>query len=191
MTTICKCVGCGGIGSYLAQHLDRLIEINQIKDMSFTFYDDDKVELKNILYQNFKSSDIDSYKTKALSDRYFNIEFKNKRLDNTDLESSNLVILCADNNIIRRHAWNTWERKKVQFIDSRANGKAIGIFSSDTVNYLDTISNDTKSSSCQNPFQIAKKEIEYGNVVIASILAQNILSYSRTKKLPIDFTTIL
>lgn len=187
----CKVIGCGGIGSYLAYHLDKLIELNQIKDMKFKFYDDDVVELKNILYQNFKSSDIDSLKTKALSMRYFNIDFCNKRLDHTDLEDCDLAILCADNNIIRRHAWNTWERHKIPFIDSRANGRAVGIFSSNTPKYLSTISNDTKPSSCQNPFQLAKKEIEYGNVVIASILAQVVLNYSRTHKLPIDFTTML
>lgn len=185
------CVGCGGIASYLADHLDHLIEINQIKDMKFTFYDDDIVELKNILYQNFKASDIDSLKTTALSMRYFNVDFESKRLDDGDLEEANLVILCADNNIIRKHAWNVWLKHRIPFIDSRANGRAIGIYSSNTVDYLKTISADDKPSSCQNPFQLAKKEIEYGNVVIASILAQHILSYSRTHKLPIDFTTML
>lgn len=186
-----KVIGCGGIGSFLAYHLDQLIEIDQIKNMKFTFYDDDTVELKNILYQNFKAADIDSLKTKALSMRYFNVDFENKRLETEDLMESQLVILCADNNIIRRQAWDVWQKYKIPFIDSRANGRAVGIFSSNTANYLSTISSDTKPSSCQNPFQLAKKEIEYGNVVIASILAQVILNYSRTHKLPIDFTTML
>ena len=38
-----KVIGCGGIGSYLAYHLDRLIELKQINNMKFKFYDDDKV----------------------------------------------------------------------------------------------------------------------------------------------------
>jgi molybdopterin/thiamine biosynthesis adenylyltransferase len=159
--------------------------------MNFTFYDDDKVELKNILYQNFETSDIDSPKTKALSLKYFNLNFKSKRLSLEDLSGCDLVILCADNNLIREQAFENWTTNKIPFIDSRANGRAIGIFSSDTINYQKTLSKDTKSSSCQNPFQIAKKEIEYGNVVVASMLAQVILNYSRHKKLPIDFTTML
>lgn len=159
--------------------------------MDFTFYDDDKVELKNILYQNFETSDIDSYKTQALSLKYFNLNFECKRLSLEDLADCELVVLCADNNLIREQALENWNTNKIPFIDSRANGRAIGIFSSDTVNYDKTLSKDTKSSSCQNPFQIAKKEIEYGNVVIAAILAQVILNYSRYKKLPIDFTTML
>lgn len=184
-------IGCGGIGSYLAHHLDRLIELNQIKGAKFTFFDDDNVELKNILYQNFETSDIDSLKTTALSFKYFNLNFKCKRLSLEDLSNYSLIVLCADNNVIRADAYENWVIRKIPFIDARANGKAIGIFSSNTEKYKDTLSSDTKSSSCQNPFQIAKKEIEYGNVVIASVLAQTILTYSRHGRLPIDFTTIL
>ncbi len=184
-------VGCGGIGSYLAHHIDRLIELKQISDMKFEFFDNDQVELKNILYQNFDSTDIDSSKTSALGLKYFNLTFIQQRLEKKDLKKSNLVVLCADNNLIRKQAWENWLENKIPFIDSRANGRAVGIFTSDTKNYESTLSSDTKSSSCQNPFQLAKKEIEYGNVVIASILAQGILNYSRTKKLPLDLTLML
>jgi len=123
-------IGCGGIGSYFAQHIDRLIELNQIKDCKFKFYDDDKVELKNILYQNFEASDIDSPKTSALSFKFFNISFENKRVKLEDLTSAQLIILCADNNIIRREAYENYTKYKIPFIDSRANGKTIGIYSS-------------------------------------------------------------
>jgi len=185
MRTIC--VGGGGIGSYVAQHLDRLIELKQLKNMTFTFFDDDKVELKNILYQNFETIDIDSFKTDALSMRYFNHTYKTKRIGLDDLKNYNLVILCADNNIIRREAYENYIKNNIPFIDARANGKTIGIFSSDTENYLNTIDLSSESSSCQNPFQLAKKEIEYGNVIIAATLAQCILNYARKSKLPNDF----
>jgi len=179
-------IGAGGIGSFTAHHLDRLIDLNQIKDMSFDCYDDDKVELKNILYQNFVSSDIGSYKTSALEFRYLNLKFITKRIKLDDLNKYDLVVLCADNNIIRREAYENYVQNKIPFIDSRANGKTIGIFSSDTENYLDTIDESTGSFSCQNPFQIDKKEIEYGNVIVAAALAQCILNYSRYNKLPND-----
>lgn len=176
-----KTIGCGGIGSYFAHHIDHLIELEQIpSDWEFTFYDDDVVEMKNMLYQNFETSDIDSEKTIALSTKYFNISFETRRLDSKDLAGADLIILCADNNKIRREVFNSG----IPFIDSRANGRAVGIFSSETENYLDTIGKDNKPSSCQNPFQIAKKEIEYGNVVVAAILAQCILTYVRKNTLP-------
>lgn len=180
--------GCGGIASYLAQHIDSLTQLRQMSSWEFVFYDDDKVETKNILYQNFKARDIGHYKTDALGLRYFNIEFETKRVDKIVLSKTNfsLLILCADNNIIRREAWECAEKTGVHFIDARANGRAVGIFSSETENYLNTLDKSTESSSCQNPFQVAKQEIEYGNVVVAAMLAQVILRYTRTKKLPND-----
>jgi molybdopterin/thiamine biosynthesis adenylyltransferase len=185
MDKVCV-IGCGGIGSFLAQHLDKLIELKQITNKKFNFFDDDIVELKNILYQNFETSDIDSQKTEALSFKFPNLNFSNKRLKFHDLASFNMIILCADNNVIRNEAHEAYKKLGIPFIDARANGKAIGIFSSDTENYLDTIDDSTGSTSCQNPFQIQKKEIEYGNVIVASMLAQCILSHDRTKKLPND-----
>lgn len=182
-----KIIGCGGIGSYLAHHIDKLIELEQLdKSDKYIFYDDDTVEFKNMLYQNFDTSDVDSNKTDALALKYYNITFETQRLDQKDLEEADLVVLCADNNKIRKEAWKAYEEKGIKFIDSRANGRAIGIFSSDTDNYLNTISDDEKPSSCQNPFQLAKKEIEYGNVVVAAALAQTLLNYKRTGKLPTD-----
>ncbi len=183
----CLIVGAGGIGSYLAQHLDKLIELDQIKNSKYTFYDDDVVEIKNMWYQNFDENDVDDLKVDALSFKYFHLAFKNKRLIEEDLKNNDLIILCADNNIIRKATWYNWVNNKIPFIDSRANGRAFGIFSNETRNYLNTIDNSTSSSSCQNPFQLAKKEIEYGNVVVAAYLAQCLLNYDRKKILPVDF----
>lgn len=180
-------IGTGGIGSYTVQYIDRLIELNQIKNWEFHCYDNDIVEKKNILYQNFETSDIDSYKTEALSMRYFNLSFYNKRVTLKDLQNYNLVVLCADNHVIRREAYQNYIENNIPFIDSRANGKTIGLFSSDTTDYLKTIDSSTKSSSCQNPFQIEKQEIEFGNVVIAVVLVQALLEYTRKKRLPDDF----
>ena len=143
MKEVCV-VGCGGIGSYFAQHIDRLIELKQIKEFDFTFFDDDTVELKNMLYQNFDTCDIDSSKADALEMRCFNVSFKNKRVAYKDLANYNLIILCADNNLIRIDTWKNWENNNIPFIDARANGKTVGIFSSDTQNYLNTLSDSTE-----------------------------------------------
>jgi tRNA A37 threonylcarbamoyladenosine dehydratase len=179
------CIGCGGIGSYFAEHIDNLIEINQIDD-DFTFFDDDTVEKKNIIYQNFDPGDVDSTKVQALELKYFNINFTCKRCSVDDLSDFDLVVLCADNNLIRREAYKNFIENKIPFIDSRANGKVVGIFSSDTKDYLKTINDSNESQSCQNPFQIEKQEIEYGNVIVAASLAQVILNYKRKNKLPND-----
>lgn len=183
MTNIAT-IGTGGIGSYFAEHIDRLITIKQIKNCSFTFYDDDIIEKKNILYQNFKTKDIGLSKIRALQDRYINLNFVKKRVSLNDLirEPSSLTILCVDNNKIRADIYSAG----CKFIDSRANGRCIGIFSSNTTNYLETLGDTTEETSCQNPFQIANDEIEFGNVAIAAILAQVVLNYIRNSRLPND-----
>lgn len=188
---ITKIIGAGGISSYYCEYIDMFIEKKQIINWEFTVYDDDAVELKNILYQNFKSSDIGKSKVSALEERYFNLEFEEQRLNYNNINNCNLIIICADNNKIRREVYQNYIDNNIPFIDSRANGRAVGIFSSDTNNYLDTLSNSNESSSCQNPFQLAKKEIEFGNVIIASILAQDTLNYYRYNKLPLDFTAYI
>ena len=184
-------IGAGGIGSYFIETMDALIDNNQFNDdWDFTVVDDDKVELKNIRYQNFISSDIDSYKVEALEERFFNFEYEVSRVTLEDIKNYDLIIICADNNIIRKEAWKNWNTNKIPFIDSRSNGRAVGLYSSDTTDYLDTIDDSTESFSCQFPYQLEKNEIELGNRIIAQMLAQAVLNYSRRSLLPTNFTHI-
>ncbi len=184
-------IGAGGIGSYFTATLDNLIDNDQFNDdWEFTVVDDDIVELKNIRYQNFKTKDIDSAKVDALEDRYINLEYEVARVGLDDLVDYDLIIICADNNIIRKHAWTNWETNKVPFIDSRSNGRAAGIYTSDTEDYLNTLSDSDENFSCQFPYQLEKNEIELGNRIISQILAQKVLTYSRTQNLPSDLNNI-
>jgi len=181
-------IGAGGIGSYTIAHLDKLIQHEQIKDVYIECFDDDTVELKNILYQKFEADDIQDHKIDALAFRYVNVsQYTNKRASINDLYGYDLIVLCVDNNIIRRHAHENFVKNRIPFIDARSNGKTVGIYSSNTQDYLNTIDDTDKSTSCQHPYQIEKNEIELGNVIIAAIVTQSILSYCRTKKLPIDY----
>lgn len=184
-------IGAGGIGSFLIETLDNLIDNDQFtNDWSFIVTDDDDVELKNIRYQNFLTSDIGSKKVEALENRYLNLEYQTKRVALDDLKQFDLIIICADNNVIRRYAYENWNTNNIPFIDSRSNGRAIGLYSSDTEDYLNTLSESTESFSCQFPYQLAKNEIELGNRIIAQIMAQAMLNYSRRKVLPSNFTHI-
>jgi len=184
-------IGAGGIGSYFIETLDNLIDNDQFEsDWEFIAVDDDNVEMKNIRYQNFESSDIDSYKVEALEERYFNLEYEVKRVNYSDLQEYNLILICADNNIIRREVFKNYKENNIPFIDSRSNGRAVGLFSSDTNDYLNTIDDSTESFSCQFPYQLEKNEIELGNRIIAQILAQALLTYSRKNILPTELNHI-
>ena len=184
-------IGAGGIGSYFVATIDNLIDNNQFDDnWKFTCVDDDEVELKNIRYQNFKPGQIGDKKVMALENRYINLEYDVKRVTYDDLKSYDLIIICADNNIIRKEAWKAWKNNGIPFIDSRSNGRAIGIYSSDTENYLSTISDSDESFSCQFPYQLAKNEVEIGNRIVAQILAQAVLNLNRRQTLPTNFVHI-
>lgn len=177
-------IGCGGIGSFFIGIVDKLIEGGQLDGMEFTCFDDDVVETKNIIYQNFEPGEVDDYKAEALSMRYLNIQnYVTQRVEGKDLNNYNLILICADNNKIRREVYELG----IRFIDARSNGRTVGIYSSDTEKYLTTMSQSDESSSCQYPYAIEKNEIEVGNVIIASILSQTLLNYKRTRKLPPDF----
>ena len=177
-------IGCGGIGSFFIGQLDKLIGGDQLPNCKFTCYDDDVVETKNIVYQNFESEDVDEPKANALEFRYLNVhKFRVKRVTSKDLYGQDLILICADNNKIRRDM----KESGLKFIDARSNGRTIGIYSSDTENYMDTMSESDESSSCQYPYAIANNEIEVGNVIVAMILAQELLNFVRTGKLPADF----
>ena len=182
-------IGAGGIGSYLAGHINKLLNCNQLDDCNFTFFDDDVVETKNILYQNFEPSDVEDKKIEALMFKYPMIQgYKDMRvIEVNTLSNLDLLVLCADNNKIRKLAYEAYNKLGTKFIDARSNGKTCGLFSSDTDNYMNTISDDDSAQSCQYPYQLAKKEIEFGNVIIAAITAQSILEFKRSGKLPNDF----
>ena len=177
-------IGTGGIGSYLIGFLDKLISCDQLKGWKFTCYDDDKVETKNIIYQNFQSSDIDEYKTEALSTKYVYIDkYVHKRVGAEDLKKHDFVIICADNHVIRKEVY----KSTLPFLDARCNGKTIGVFSRDTENYEKTLSDSVESASCQYPYAVKNKEIDNGNIIVASILSQCVLNFHRNKELPTDF----
>jgi molybdopterin/thiamine biosynthesis adenylyltransferase len=175
-------IGCGGIGSYLAEHLDKMKKLKQIHN-AITFYDDDTVSMKNLKYQNFRVKDVDVPKTEALKTRLLNIDFINKRISKPlNISTKALIVICADNNEIRRTVFESG----INFIDARANGRSVGLFSIKTHGYLSTVSEDNSPKSCQHDFQINKGEIEYGNIIVAAMLTQAVLSYCRNEKFPFD-----
>ena len=61
-------IGAGGIGSYLASFLERISERRQAL-YDITIYDDDKVEEKNLSYQNFNVEDIGKSKVRVLGNK--------------------------------------------------------------------------------------------------------------------------
>jgi tRNA A37 threonylcarbamoyladenosine dehydratase len=85
-------IGCGGIGSYLIEHLCRAGKTGQIND-EITIVDFDSVEPKNLSYQNFKTDDLFKNKAQVLGERYNFMYLTHKVEKPSDLKEYDWIIL--------------------------------------------------------------------------------------------------
>jgi len=180
-------VGCGGIGSFLARELNRLILNGQITEKTeITLADFDIVELKNIKYQNFTTNDLNRNKAEKLGDKYLFDYIKTEIKTEKELEPYNFIVSCVDNVETRKLFLNDCSKTGKYFIDLRAEGRAIAIFTkTDTSNkeeLLKTLTGDGKSHSCQLDYELEQGIIQNGNVITALIGSQLILNKLREEK---------
>lgn len=117
-------IGCGGTGGWLAPLVAKLVRniVNRNANCTFSYalIDNDIVEERNILRQNFLERDIGKPKVLALANRYIlelekNLDFFNEKITGVKklnmiikpqafTDSRRLIILlgCVDNNSTRR-----------------------------------------------------------------------------------------
>ncbi len=175
-------VGCGGIGSYFIRSLSEMIKrdlagLNKINVMGIDVIDYDKVEEKNLLYQNFDIEDLDRNKAEVLADRtgYKAITEKIERAE--QLSGYDLIVICADNNEVRNLIYEAGR----PFIDLRANGKTILAYltKKEDKEYLELTKNDGKKGGCQRTEDIEERYIQCGNRIVAEIGLQFLADYLR------------
>jgi len=179
-------IGAGGIGSYLAELLFKLYRdgVQGTENMNLTIIDDDKVEEKNLRYQNFEIKELEEYKARALSNRYF-FNSVNKRVEkDEDIANFNLIVLAVDNGKVRKLVYEYCDKNPTtKYIDLRSEGTAIAFYTSnksnDLATMLKTIDADAPSTSCQLKFELEQGKIQQGNKIIASIGSQLILNELR------------
>lgn len=137
-------IGCGGTGSWVVPLVSKLLGNikNRIGDqlhINYTLIDDDSVEERNILRQNFNEWDIGNSKTRALANRYvYNFEkivckpiriksdlsFRKVIFDKVPAMDKILILIgCVDNNKTRQIINRTLSESKeyhgkIIYIDS-------------------------------------------------------------------------
>ena len=182
-------VGCGGIGSYFIEHLQKAMLNNQIpiKTTEIQIVDNDTVEMKNILYQNFTDKDVLKNKAEVLGDRY-DFYGVNKRIETEeDLKGFDMFIICADNAKVRKLIYNhCYSDETKSFIDLRAEGRQIAVITSElgqdeALSTLPKQTND-KNGSCQIKYEFEElKWIQYGNVIVAAMGLQTLVNKVRNE----------
>jgi len=179
-------IGCGGIGSYLTKEINRLILNDQIslEEFEFTVSDFDIVELKNVKYQDYEAKDIFKNKANIISDRYcFNVIQKKIEFE-AQLSKYDLILIAVDNSKARKLVFDFCNKNpNKEFIDLRAEGRAIAFFTSDKpyaemLNTLDEkITED--GNSCQLKYELENGIIQNGNIIISAIGSQLLLNWCR------------
>jgi hypothetical protein len=120
-------IGCGGIGSWLIDHVNRAYEEGQIEDdVEYDIADPDTVETKNIkLGQNFGPKDIGKNKATALKKRYPCVNNAiARKAESLDVTGYDLFILAVDNTQTRRYFFVGCDATGKPFIDLRAEGRS-------------------------------------------------------------------
>lgn len=98
--------GAGGTGGYLALILSKFIKDLESKrgfDITYTIYDNDVVEPKNVKRQNFIDDDVDKIKAEVIGNRY-SIPFESNFLTPSSIEFEylynntgvNIILGCTD-----------------------------------------------------------------------------------------------
>ena len=159
-------IGAGGIGSFLIPLLDR-VGIYQI-DVA----DPDKVEQKNLSYQNFEFDDVGINKAEAMSLPYNVKPIPYPILTDKQLKGYELVICCVDNLGLRKTLYNS----DVKWLDLRAQGRNCAMISYEAdPNQYDSLlaGDDSRSFSCQgDSWDGSNKGVHFMQVTVAGIGAQ-------------------
>ena len=160
-------IGAGGIGSFLIPLLDK------IGLYDITVSDPDKVESKNLSYQNFKKGHVGQNKASVMFDSFESVNHGSQYpvLTESQLKGYHLVICCVDNIGLRRTLYNT----KVKWLDLRAQGRNAALVShkADPKMYDMLLTGDDRSYSCQgDSWDGTNKGVHFMQVAIAGLGAQ-------------------
>jgi len=160
-------IGAGGIGSFLIPLLDK------VKLYDITVADPDKVETKNLPYQNFSEEDVGENKASVMGNRYRSIIGGSQFpiLTEKQMQGYDLVVSCVDNLGLRKTMYNT----SVKWLDLRAQGRNAALVShkADPKMYDMLLAGKDGSFSCQgDSWDGSNKGVHFMQVVIAGLGAQ-------------------
>ena len=186
--------GAGGINSWFLRHIDQLIKKDQIPSFaSFTIFDGDDVEQKNVLYQDFELTDVLENKAKTLGNRYDMIA-KAKFIKNPkDFDPFDTIVCGVDNKKFREMLFRYVATHPDKYwIDMRSEGRAVTIYTKNKKNTLEHMlttlpKEDVEDTSCQLEYELSSGIVQLGNQISSIIGAQYLLNFIRGEENPDHF----
>ena len=185
-------IGAGGIGSHFCRILSRMLTSHQlgldVEPGTFTVFDFDVVEPKNVKWQDFSMTDIGVPKAMLMT-LWYGYVSKVKRFAENDLPDYTSYIIAADNPKVRNLVFNFAHKVKRQFVDMRAEGDMIAVFTDAcTLKVLqDSLKPEPESTagaSCQRVVDQENNVVQLGNWAAAVAGMDILLRRRRNAKCP-------
>jgi len=178
--------GAGGIGSNLLAILfDYGFNRKQFDYLqtSVDIYDDDTVDIKNLLHQNFKIDDVGKHKVEVLEDKYV-VNGMKRRMTVEDFENYDVIFSCVDSMEFRKklyeYSW-TREKGKLFWIDGRCTSRQAALFNSDLPKetLLPYIDDSKEEGGCLLAYEKEQNISHAIPIIVAGMMVQTFLNKIR------------
>jgi molybdopterin/thiamine biosynthesis adenylyltransferase len=178
--------GAGGIGSNLLSILfDYGFNRKQFNyyDCTVDIYDDDTVDLKNLLHQNFKIDDVGKYKVEVMEDKYV-VNGHKRRLTKEDFPNYDLIFSCVDSMPFRKdlyeYSWNEG-KGKLFWIDGRCTSRQGALLNSDIPEHTlkPLINESAEEGGCLLEYEKEQNISHVLPTIVAGMMVQTFLNKLR------------
>lgn len=182
--------GAGGIGSnLLGIFFDYGFNRKQFdySGLEVDIYDDDTVDIKNLLHQNFKIDDIGKYKVEVLEEKYVVNGIK-KRMTEKEFKKYDLIFSCVDSMPFRKslyeYGWSDENKNKLFWIDGRCTSRQGALFNSEIPKpvlqpYIDS---SQEEGGCLLAYEKEQNISHTLPTIIAGMMVQTFLNKIRGQK---------
>lgn len=178
--------GAGGIGSNLLGILfDYGYNRKQFDyvNSDIDIYDDDTVDIKNLLHQNFKIDDIGKHKVKVLEEKYI-ANGITKRMTEEDFDKYDVIFSCVDNMPFRKklyaYGWSAG-KDKIFWVDGRCTSRQGALLTSDMLRpSLEAVLDDSsQEGGCLLEYEKEQNISHTLPLIVAGMMVQAILNKIR------------
>lgn len=178
--------GAGGLGSHLTGMLfDFGVNRQQFPftDYVIDIYDDDVVDMSNLLHQNYTDNDLHKMKVNCMADRYV-VNPIAKLMVKEDFPKYDVIFCGVDSMTFRKELYNwTWSTSKFNkfWIDGRCESRQGCVFNStlpkSTLEKM--LSDSQERTGCLRKFEKENKISHALPVIVAGMMLQTFLNYIR------------
>ncbi len=182
--------GAGGIGGFVVQNLLNYgVDRDQFPLITWQvdLYDDDTVDAKNLLHQNFTAEDLGKYKAKVFEERSAGLVTAVPRfMTKEDFTKYDVIFSCVDSSSFRRELYNFWmgeeDKGDLKFwIDGRCSSRTIAHMNAETPHDVlkRFISEEDVRASCLLQYEKDNNISHVTPSIIAGISVQCFLNWLR------------